>query len=88
MSVVVGGEPGVWVDFSGEILEVLSARPFAPGAPVSIEVDGTSLQGKSLGSKRQPDGRFHVRMRMINLRRAHRVFLLAKSDAAKTGARS
>ncbi|MEM6958331.1 MAG: hypothetical protein AAF645_21790 [Myxococcota bacterium] len=36
-------------------LEGLSA-PFAPGAPVSIEVEGMSLDGKSLGSKQQADG--------------------------------
>ncbi len=79
MSVQVGGEAGAWVGFHGEVLEVLSVRPFAPGAPICIEVDGTALQGKSLGSRRQADGRFHVRMRMINLRREHRAMLEAKA---------
>lgn len=78
MSVRIGGEEGAWVRFAGEVLEVLSPQPFAPGAPIPVEVDGTPLQGKSLGSKRQPDGRFHVRMRLVNLRREHRAMLAAK----------
>ena len=79
MSVTVGGGEGGWIGFAGEVLEVLSPTPYAPGAPISLEVDGIPLQGKALGSKRQDDGRFHVRMRMINLRREHREMLVAKS---------
>ena len=78
MSVRIGGVDGSWVGFAKDVLEVLSPAPYAPGAPIALEVDGTPLQGKSLGSKRQADGRFLVRMRLINLRREHRAMLAAR----------
>ncbi len=52
---------------------------FAPGAPIQTRVAlpggvGT-VEGRCIGSKRQDDGTFEVRMRMTNLRREHRLAL-------------
>ncbi|MEM1418190.1 MAG: hypothetical protein AAGH15_25060 [Myxococcota bacterium] len=68
---------GAFLAYAGGILELVSPAPFAPGAPTRFEVDGIPLEGKSLGSKRRPDGDFHVRFRLINLRREHRLRLEA-----------
>ncbi|HJK89091.1 MAG TPA: hypothetical protein RMH85_13955 [Polyangiaceae bacterium LLY-WYZ-15_(1-7)] len=71
---------GAFVAFDKGVLEVVSPAPFAPGAPLALEVDGRALQAKSLGSKRQEDDRFRVRMRMINLRREDRLYLESLAD--------
>lgn len=88
MSVAVtlsSGGRGEAVAFEGEVLSLVLPRAFAPGAPVSLEatVDGRTmaLNGKALGSKRREDGRFDVRMRMINLRRSERERLSASLRA-------
>jgi hypothetical protein len=61
---------------TGDRLHVVSEVPFAPGSPVSCTAplaDGElDLEGRSQGSKRRDDGRFDVRLRLINLRRADR----------------
>ncbi|MEM9072251.1 MAG: hypothetical protein AAGE52_27335 [Myxococcota bacterium] len=80
IAVEIGSSPGEWRGFQKDILEVVSIHPFAPGAPIALSIDGVALQGKSIGSKRQDDGRFVVRMRMINLRREHRDRLRAIAD--------
>ncbi len=68
----------------GERVALVSARAFAPGAPIAIEVatpDGTlALAGKCLGSKRRADGRFDVRARLVSLRREERDRLAALLD--------
>ncbi len=56
----------------GEILTLISPRAFAPGAPLRFTCTDLTLAGKSLGSKRRDDGRFDVRLRLVNLRRTDR----------------
>ena len=73
----IAGEPGELVWFGGELLEMISAVPLAPGTPTRIQIDDMPLEGKSQGSKRLDDGRFSVRFRLINLRREHRDRLVA-----------
>ena len=62
--------------FDGERLSCVLSRAFAPGAPVELAVvlQGTSLalRAKAVGSKRTPDDRFAVTLRLVNLRRVHR----------------
>ncbi len=72
MTVQVAGKPGELVAFDREFLEVIAEVPLAPGTPTALQVEDMALQGKSQGSKRIEDGRFRVRLRMINLRREHR----------------
>lgn len=70
------GESGEAGRLDGEVLEAVLPRAFAPGAPVRFEVqiggETIPVQGKTIGSKRRDDGRFDVRLRLINLRREHR----------------
>ena len=61
---------------AGGILTVVSERAYAPGEPARATVelsDGAlEIEGKSIGSKRRPDGTFDVRFRLLNLRREAR----------------
>ena len=70
-----GGE-GEALAFAGEVLTCALPRAFAPGAPIELSVvaegEAVALRAKSIGSKRRDDGRFEVRMRLVNLRREHR----------------
>lgn len=69
-----GGE-GEAVDLAGEVLRVVLPRAFAPGAPVTLTVDldaPVTITGKTIGSKLRDDGRFDVRLRLVNLRRSDR----------------
>jgi hypothetical protein len=72
----VGGERlGATEAYGGEVLTLVLARPYAPGAPLHFTVEASTpleLTGKSLGSKRREDGRFTVRLRLTNLRRDER----------------
>jgi hypothetical protein len=67
------GGDGEALHCEGERLAMVSPKAFAPGQPIAFDAmlaDGTlSLEGRSLGSKRRPDGRFDVRVRLINLSR-------------------
>ena len=68
-------------DFDGRYFVLLSARALAPGQPLplQLELDGErSLQLKSLGSKRQPDGSFQVKARASTLSREVREALLRR----------
>ena len=73
------GARGEAVRVDGEVIEIVAPRAFAPGAPVRMRVDADGeaipVEGKTIGSKRRDDGRFDVRLRLINLRRPHRVAL-------------
>lgn len=76
------GAPAALVAFDGHVLRVVSPRAYAPGAPVSLATrmpDGSEhgLEGRTIGSRRQADGRFEVRLRLVNLRRATRLALAA-----------
>jgi hypothetical protein len=75
------GEPVSLVDFDGKHFRLTSARAFAPGQPLGLEVglgSGLSLELKSLGSVRQADGHFEVRARATTLSREVREALIAR----------
>jgi hypothetical protein len=72
------GEEGEAMSFDGNTLTLLSRRAFAPGAPIRFSSFGEverSFEGRTLGSRRVDDGRFEVRLRLVNLRRADRELL-------------
>lgn len=58
-------------------VELLSERPFAPGARPegTLEKGGQLVLIKVHGSKRQPDGVFRVVGRLVNVTRAVRALL-------------
>jgi hypothetical protein len=71
------GEPdGATEAFAGGVLTLVLPRAYAPGAPMRFTVEGpggpVALTGKTMGSRRRDDGRFTVRVRLTNLRRAER----------------
>lgn len=74
------GEQGQVNGFDGTVLSLVSSRPFAPGQPVTLQLCAgkqvLEIQGKSIGSKRQSDGAFKARIKLINLRRNQRDWLL------------
>ena len=73
------GASGEAIRLDGEVLEVVLPRALAPGAPARMELDAGGepipIEGKTIGSKRRDDGRFDVRLRLVNLRRDHRAQL-------------
>lgn len=73
---LAGGVEGEVESFADCVLGLVAPRAYAPGAPVSLEVlhasSTLSLSGRTVGSKRRDDGRFSVRIRLTNLRRAER----------------
>ncbi len=76
-----GETDGVTEAFAGGVLTLVLGRAYAPGAPLRFTVEGPggpmALTGKNMGSKRREDGRFTVRVRLTNLRRAEREALEA-----------
>ncbi|MGF1467911.1 MAG: hypothetical protein ACFCGT_17460 [Sandaracinaceae bacterium] len=78
------GAEGEAVAFAGQVLHLHLPRAFAPGAPVRVRVDvageALGLEGKTIGSKRLDEGRFHVRVRLVNLRRAQREALVRAAE--------
>lgn len=79
------GGDGTFEGLSGEVVETVLSRAFAPGAPVPMTIllpgDPIRLRAKTIGSKRRDDGRFAVRLRVIDLRREDRAKLEALSEA-------
>jgi hypothetical protein len=73
------GEDAEALGFDGTTLTMLSPRAYAPGAPIhfsaTTDEDARNFEGRAIGSKRVDDGRFEVRMRFVNLRRADRELL-------------
>ena len=72
-----GGELSGYV---GGFLALFHDDAFPPGKPLQcvVETDPPmELAGRTVSSKKQPDGRFLVRMRLTNLRREHRLQLEA-----------
>ncbi len=72
-----GGGEGVAEAYAEGVLALVAPRAYAPGAPMSFDVvveasAALSLAGRAIGSKRRDDGRFSVRIRLTNLRRAER----------------
>jgi hypothetical protein len=89
---IAAGAEGEALELSGETMKLVIDRAFAPGAPMSFELEvspelapelargpkNIALEARTIGSKRQPDGRFEVRVRLINLRREDRLWLAGK----------
>jgi hypothetical protein len=75
---VSGGESVSLTSFDGRHLRFSSARPFAPGQPLKLEVElggGLTLELKSIGCARGVHGEFEVRARPSTLSRGARVAL-------------
>ena len=71
--------------FSNGQITVRAPGAFAPGQPMDFNVQlesGLSLKGRCGGSKRQADGSFVVRARLVNLTRVARETLEAALPAA------
>ncbi len=62
--------------------ELDAIQAFAPGQPLTLRCGTLILQGKSLGSQRQANGRFRVRLKLVNLTRPQRETLEARCSAA------
>ena len=62
--------------FDGKFLSLRCDRAFAPGQPIAllVELAGAPhrIDARSLGSKKNDDGAFDVRVRPVNLRRETR----------------
>jgi hypothetical protein len=66
------GETLQLLAYDGRELALTSTRAYAPGQPISLHVDvgiGFSLELKSVGSVKQPDGSFVIRTRHTTLSR-------------------
>lgn len=70
------GEVARAIRMDGQVLVLLSPRAYAPGAPISFSIEsaesGAAFEGRTIGSRRQADGTFEVKVRLVNLRRADR----------------
>ncbi len=69
-----GGGDGWAHGLEGLVVALVVPRPFAPGAPLALtawpEDDAPLwLEGRTVGAKKRADGRFDVRVRLVNLRR-------------------
>ncbi|MBK8173048.1 MAG: hypothetical protein IPK60_22320 [Sandaracinaceae bacterium] len=67
------GESGEVSSWDGSTMTVLASGPYAPGAPtrmkIHLETTAVDVEARAKDSKRVADGRFQVRLRVINLRR-------------------
>lgn len=82
---VDGDDGGELSSLAGNILALYHARAFPPGRPLECVVQSVpamELTGRTVGSKKQDDGRFLVRVRLTNLRKEHRAALVAMIGAA------
>jgi hypothetical protein len=76
----LAGQPVELHAFDGKQARLLSTRALAPGQPLRLEIPvapACTLDLKSLGSVKQPDGRFEVRVRALSMPREVRTQLLA-----------
>lgn len=73
---------GAAVGCGPEVLTFLSPKAFPPGQPLTLTLcpdadNALELQARTIGSKLQPDQRYEVRARLINLSRGARQQLSA-----------
>jgi hypothetical protein len=79
----IGAElEGVAISSDAVSFVFLAPKAFPPGQPLSLTLFPGSerelpLQARCIGSKLQPDQRFEVRARLVNLSRETRLSLLA-----------
>lgn len=77
------GSVGHAVGLTRNLLEIVAERAYAPGRPLVLGMrlpgpaggQEVTLRAKSLGSRRRSDGRFAVRLRLVDLRREQRALL-------------
>ena len=80
------GEAATLATYEGQFVTLLMARAYAPGQPLSFEVtlDETfSIPMKCSNSRRQPDGRFEVRARILSIKKTERAQLEAAFSASR-----
>jgi hypothetical protein len=80
LSATFSGETLTLTGYDGRHFVLQSARAFAPGYPIRLNVAFTTpatLELKSIGSKKRMDGGFEVRARPMTLRKDVRERLLA-----------
>ena len=78
------GAAGTFERWDGTCLTVRLPQAFAPGAPVRVLLALSTplpIEGKSLGSRRDADGWFTVRLRPVTLPRSTRAALETLRDA-------
>jgi hypothetical protein len=76
----VRGQPLELTHFDGKLFQLVSESAFAPGQPMTVQLQLThslTLDLKSIGSTKRADGRFDVRARAATLPRQSRAALLA-----------
>ena len=73
------GEPVEIDSLAGEILTIRSPRAFPPGAPLALELNANAerfpIAAKTIGSRRNDDGTFELRVRLVSLRRDYRMLI-------------
>lgn len=59
---------GELLRFEGQQLCLCSPKAFPPGQPLALRLEPElRLEARAIGSRRLPDGRFELRVRLINL---------------------
>ncbi len=71
IAVKVGEAKGTLRRYVKDTLELELDAPFAPGTPLTVEVEGMRLDVKSMGSRKR-DGVFHLRAQLRTLTRHDR----------------
>lgn len=78
--VIEDGTQGFAERFDKEFLHIRCTRAYPPGRPLNFKLhvgeQEMSLSGRCIGSKKQAEGDFAVRLRMTNLRREDRLWLI------------
>ena len=80
-----GGDATV-IETDGERLVVLSTRAAAPGQPLTADADlqnAARVRLKVQGCRRESDGRFRIHGRWLDLTRAAREEIVARSATPK-----
>ena len=71
-------------DFDGNALTLRSPRAFAPGSPIRFRTESETpprvFEGRTIRSTRVDDALFEVRLRLVNLRREDRQFLVSRIE--------
>ena len=72
------------ISLVGEVLALRCDAPIAPGRPLGLvaSIDGHEVQlhGKTIGSQRDIETGYFVRVRLVNLRRQDRALLEASLE--------
>lgn len=64
-----------------DVLTIGGDRAMAPGSPITlraVEGEGPTIEGRTIGSRREPDGRFEVRVRLVSFTREQRGWLVER----------